>query len=111
MDKKGKNSGSVRKGIDNKLGVLTCVEYIQTLFDRLTRVLFNFCNTASLLTSSSTSWGKSIDLPVIGSFLVNMEAKAKLKVEYIDIDRNILQNPAYLLNPDRISNFGIQISE
>ena len=43
-----------------EVGVLVCVEYLQTLFYGLTRGIYNFCATASLITSSSTSGGNTV---------------------------------------------------
>ena len=65
-----------------EFGVLVCVESVQTIFDGLTIGLFNLCDTDSLITSSLTSGVKYIALPVLGSYLVYMDAKEKLNVEY-----------------------------
>ena len=40
-----------------------------------------------------------------------MEAKEELKVEYIEIDPNFLQNPEDFLSPSRISSYGGNFSE
>ena len=77
-----------RKG---EVVVLVCVESLQTLFDELTRDQSNFCETASLINSFSWSGVKYIGLPVLGSSLVHMEAKAKLNVEYIKIYLTLFQ--------------------
>ena len=50
------------------------------------------CETASLITSSSASGVKYIGLNVLVSYLVNMEAKEKLSVEYLEIDSTLLKN-------------------
>ena len=75
-----------------EVGVLVCVESLQTLIHGLTRGLSNLCETASLISLSSTSGVKSIVLPFLGFYLVNMEAKAKLDMESLDIDPTILKN-------------------
>ena len=62
----------------------------QNLFDWLTRGLSSFCDTSSLITSSSASGVKSIGLPVIGFYFVNMEAKAKLNVVCPEINPTVL---------------------
>ena len=94
-----------------EVGYLVWVEYLQTLFYGLTRGISNFCETASLITSSLSSGVKSIGWPVLWSSFVHMEAKEKLNVEYFDIEPTLLQNPANLLNPDWIFNSGRQFSE
>ena len=92
-------------------GVFVFVESLQNLFYGLTIVLFNLCETVSLINPSSTYRIKSIGLPVLSSYLVNMESKAKLNLEYIEIDPTLLQNPENLLKPDWIANSGIKFSE
>ena len=52
-----------------------------------------------------------VGFPVLDSSLVHMQSKAKLNVEYLEIDPTLLQNPANLLDPDWISNYGRQFSE
>ena len=94
-----------------EVGVLVYIESIQTLFDGLTKGMYNFCETISLINSSSSSGVKPIVFPVHGSSLVNIEAKEKFKVEYLDIDTTLLQNKAKFLKPDWISNYGRQFSE
>ena len=64
------------------------------------------CETASLITSYSTSGIKSIGFPVLGYPLVNIDAKEKLDVEYIEIDLNLLQNPENFLTPAWVYNYG-----
>ena len=86
-----------------EVGALVWVESLQ-LFNLLTRALSNFCETASLITSSSDYGVKPIGLTVLGSSFVHMKAKAKLDVEYFEIDSNLLQNTLNLLNPSWISN-------
>ena len=77
----------IRKG---EVGALGWVEFIQTLFDGLTRGLSKLYETTSIITLSSASGVKSIGFPVLGSSFVHMEAKVKLNVEYLDIDPNLL---------------------
>ena len=62
------------------------------MFHGLTRGLFNFCETASLITSSSISGVKSIGLPVRVSSIVQMEAKSKLNVKYFEIDTTLAKS-------------------
>ena len=59
-------------------GVLACVKSLLNLSDGLTRGLYNLCETAYLITSSSTSWEKSIGLPVVESSLVHTDARSKM---------------------------------
>ena len=73
--------------------------------------MYNLCKTACLIDSSSTYGVKFIGLSVIGSYLVNMEVKEKLNVEYIEIDPTLLQNPENLLNLAWISNSRRQFYE
>ena len=89
-----------------KVRALVWVDYIQNLFDGLTRGLYNFCETASLITSYSTSGVKSIDLTVLGSHLVQMESKAKSNMGYIGIYTTLLKPQENLLNLDWISSYG-----
>ena len=49
-----------------EVGFLVCFESLQNLFYVLTRRLSNLCETASLVTSYSTSGVKSISLPILG---------------------------------------------
>ena len=65
-----------------EVGALVLVESLQTLFGVLTGGLSNFCETSSLITSSSASGVRYVGLPVIGSYFAHMESKAKLNVEY-----------------------------
>ena len=91
-----------------EVGVLVCVESLQTLFDELNRGLFNLFETTFLITSSSTYGVKCIWLHIIGSYLLHMEEKVKLNVEDLEIDPNIFQNLEKLLKPYCISNPGRQ---
>ena len=84
---------------------------LSKLFDVLTIGLSNLCETASIITSSSYSGVKSIGLLVLGYSFVNMEEKAKLNVEYIEIYPTLLQNSENLLNPDWIYNSGRKCSK
>ena len=67
-----------------EVGVLVWVDYFPTLFDGLTRGLYNLCDTASFITSSSDYGVKFIGLPVLGSSFVHTEAEAKLNVEPLE---------------------------
>ena len=73
-----------------EFGALFWVEYLQALFDELTRDVSNLCETDFLINSSSFSGVKSIGLPVLVSFFVHMEEKANLNVEYLKIDPTLL---------------------
>ena len=63
----------------NGVIVLYYVESLQALFNVLTRVLYNFCDTSSLITSSSASGEKYVGLPVIG-YLLPCAHVGKVKV-------------------------------
>ena len=73
--------------------------------------MFKFCDSDSLITSSSASVVKYIGLPVLGSSWVHMDTKAKLNVEYLEIDTTLLQNTENRLNPDCISKYVKLFSE
>ena len=83
-----------------ELGALVWVESLKTVFDGLSRGISNLCETTSLISSLSYSGVKSIGLPVLGSSFVHTEEKARLNVEYHDINTTLLKNPSNLLKPD-----------
>ena len=89
-----------------ELGDLVWVYPLQTFFDRFNMVLYNFCETISLLTSSSDSRVKYIGLTVIGYSFVHMVGKANLNVQYLETYPNLLQDPENLIMSDWISNYG-----
>ena len=78
---------------------LVCIKSIQALVAGFTRGVYNLCETISLITSSSTSGVKTIGLTFLGSSILHMDAKAKLNLEYREIDPTLLQNLSNLLNP------------
>ena len=88
----------------SEFGALVLVESIKTFFDGFNRGMSNFCETVSLINSSSSSGVKPIGLPVLGSSFVHMEAKVNLNLEYLEIDTTFLQNSENLINPAWISN-------
>ena len=93
------------------VGFLACVYFIQTLFGVLTRGVSSSCDTASLITSFSNYGVKSIGLPVLGSYFLHMDEKAKLNLESIDINPTILKNTENLLKPAWMYDFGRNVSE
>ena len=94
-----------------EVGDLVWFYSLQTLFDVMNTGLSNFCKAASLIASSSVFALKFIGFPVIGSSFVHMEAKAKLNMEYLGIDSNLLQNPANFIKLYCIYNSGRNYSE
>ena len=87
------------------VGMLVWVESLQKTFDGLTRGLCNFCDTASVITSSSASGVKYVALTFLGSFLFHIESKANLDVKYLETDTTLLQNPENLLKPAWIYSY------
>ena len=61
-------------------------------FGVLTGGMSNLCDNASLITSYSTYGVKYIVLPVIGSSILNMEAKEKLDIKSLEIYPTLLKN-------------------
>ena len=94
-----------------EVGTLFWLESLHNLFYGLNRGLSNVCETASLITSSSDSGVKYFGLNFLGSYFLNMEEKAKLNVESINIDPILLKNTEHLLYPVWIFNSGRQFYE
>ena len=91
-------------------GALVCVYSLKNLFNGLTRGMSNFCETESLITSSSTSGVKSTSLPILCPYIFHMDSKEKLNVKYLEIDPSLLQKPENFLKTDWIFNSGRQFS-
>ena len=73
-----------------EVGVLYCVESIQTFSDGFNMGLYSLGETASMKTSSSTSGVSSIGLTVLGSYSAGMEVKSMLNIDYIEINTTLL---------------------
>ena len=89
-----------------EVGVIVCIEFLQTLFYGLSKVMYNLCDTAYIIPSCSTSGIKYIGLTVLGSPLIHMEAKEKINMDSLEIDPPLLKNLENLLKPAWISNSG-----
>ena len=99
----------ILEGVTNfkgESGGLDFVDSLHNLLDGSTRGICNLCDMESLITLISTCGGKPIVFTVIGYYFVLMEVKAKLIVEYLEIEPNLLHNWTNLRNPFFLSSSG-----
>ena len=66
-----------------KVGILDCVDSLQIILVGLTRIIYNLCETASLMNSFSACAENSIGLPIIGSSFDVVQVKTKKNVESV----------------------------
>ena len=71
-------------------------------FGGLTRGLYNLCDNDSLINPSYDYGVKYIVMSVFSSSFLSMGEKAKLDIDYLEIDPNLLITAENLLNTDWI---------